>query len=216
MDLSFSDLRQDYPEKALVRKTLPEDPAELALEWVQEAIHCAPPEIEANAMHLATANMQGRPSCRVVLLKNLEQGAFYFFTDYRSKKACDLAENPHAALCFYWPWMCRQLRVEGEVSKLSPQESASYFSSRPQESQVAACVSNQSSALESREALEEAFKEKFQQLEGQTIQCPKHWGGYQLTPSRYEFWQGQKHRLHDRICYTLDSSSGWEVCRLYP
>jgi pyridoxamine 5'-phosphate oxidase len=172
--------------------------------------------VDLNAMTLATADKQGRPSARVVLLKALDQRGFVFYTNYNSRKGRELAENPEAALTFYWPHLERQVCVAGTVSRVSPEESDAYFKSRPRGSQIAAWASDQSAVLENREGLQRRWDSIENQFQGKDVPRPPHWGGYVLSPSRLEFWQGRPSRLHDRFCYTRQPGGGWTLERLSP
>jgi pyridoxamine 5'-phosphate oxidase len=167
------------------------------------------------AMALATATPNGVPSVRMVLLRGLENGRFSFFTNYQSRKGRELDRNPRASLLFHWPFLERQVRIEGAVRKLTRRESSEYFQSRPRESQLAAWASAQSSVIPSRETLEAEFERARTRFAGKDVPCPRFWGGYQLIPSRIEFWQGREHRLHDRRCYQKQRR-GWKVVILSP
>ena len=167
------------------------------------------------AMTLATATRDGRPSARVVLLKQVDNDGFVFYTNYRSAKAQDLEENPQAALVFYWSQFDRQVRVEGSVHRTSSEESQAYFKTRPRESQIGAWASPQSDVIINREVLDERFAELEQLYSDRDIDCPEHWGGYRLKPTRIEFWKGRLGRLHDRIVYEKDGDK-WKISRLAP
>jgi len=167
------------------------------------------------SMSLATADGTGRPSARMVLLKGFDARGFVFYTNYESRKARDLDENPHAALCFHWNLLQRQVRIEGSVSKVSKEESEAYFLSRPRGSRLGAWASPQSSELESRAELERRFAEIEREYPGDEVPLPPFWGGFRLVPEVMEFWQGRVNRLHDRLQYRR-SGDGWSVRRLYP
>lgn len=167
------------------------------------------------AMTLATANRDGCPSARVVLLKQVDNEGFVFYTNYRSAKARDLEENPQAALVFYWSQFDRQVRVEGSVERTSREESREYFKTRPRESQIGAWASPQSDAIENREMLEARVVELEELYCDREIECPEHWGGYRVKPLRIEFWKGRLGRLHDRVVYERDGES-WKISRLAP
>ncbi len=190
------------------------DPIGQFQRWFNDAIaaNVSMPE----AMTLATATPDGRPSARMVLLKQVDQNGFVFFTNYQSAKAQQLDANPRAALVFHWNQLERQVRVEGTVTRTSAEESREYFQTRPRESQIGAWASSQSQVISGREVLEERAKE----LEGlycdKEIDCPEYWGGYRLTPERIEFWKGRVGRLHDRILYQRDSGGAWTISRLAP
>jgi pyridoxamine 5'-phosphate oxidase len=182
--------------------------------WFDDATKAA--LIEPNAMTLATANESGRPSARLVLLKGYGAEGFVFYTNRRSRKGRELAVNPYAALCIWWAELERQVRIEGIVSQVSEAESETYFRTRTRESQLGACVSEQSEVIASREALEQRLVELTRRYLGQDVPRPPHWGGYRLIPDEYEFWQGREHRLHDRLRYRRDRNGNWLIERLAP
>lgn len=202
-------LRQQYGKHLLEESSAPAHPLELFHAWFQLAGEA---EKEINKMVLATAGKSGIPTARIVLLKEYSIAGFVFYTNYNSQKGKHLAENPIASLLFYWESDERQVRIEGSVQQVSREKSVAYFNSRPLESRISAIVSSQSEVVTSRRVLEEdveAVKESGQ------FDCPPHWGGYTLTPHRYEFWQGRENRLHDRLVYQLESGN-WKVSRLAP
>lgn len=171
------------------------------------------------AMTLATASPEGRPSSRMVLLKQADPDGFVFFTNYTSRKAGELDANPHAALLFHWPILQRQVRVEGRVERVSREESADYYHSRPRGSQIGAWASDQSSQLDARATLERRVKEFEAMYPEGEVPLPDHWGGYRVVPHRMEFWQGRPFRLHDRIIFErnlAESGDVWTTHRLYP
>lgn len=170
---------------------------------------------DSSAVTLATADADGRPSARMVLLKGFDAAGFRFFTNYESRKACELAVNPHAALCFYWPWLDEQVRVEGAVERLAAAESDAYFATRPRGSQLGAWASEQSRPLASRFALLRRVASAQARFFGGAIARPPHWGGYLLRPQRIEFWTSKASRLHERIHYAR-SGERWETTRLQP
>jgi len=172
-------------------------------------------QVDTAPAALATADRSGRPSARMVLLRGVDEHGFVFHTNYNSRKAKELTENPRAALCFHWPTLEEQIRVEGRVEPLSAAESDGYFASRPRGSQLGAWASDQSAVLPSRETLEEAYREIERQFEGQPVPRPPFWGGFRLIPERIEFWYGRPDRLHDRIVYDR-IGDGWRIERLYP
>jgi pyridoxamine 5'-phosphate oxidase len=172
--------------------------------------------MDLTAMTLATADKEGRPSARIVLLKGVDQRGFVFYTNYDSRKGQELAENAQAALVFYWSDQEREVCVAGEVSKLPPAESDAYFKSRPRGSQLGAWASQQSAVVRDRAALEEKWNQMEAQYAGQQIPRPPHWGGYVLSPARIEFWQGRPNRLHDRFRYTRQPDKTWRIERLSP
>lgn len=164
---------------------------------------------------LATVGANGHPSVRMVLLRSADQRGFVFHTNYNSRKGQDLAANAWAALCFHWPTLEEQIRIEGRVDTLPPTESDEYFVSRPRGSQIGAWASEQSTELASREQLEERYREFERRFEGQDVPRPPYWGGYRLVPDRVEFWYGRPDRLHDRVLYLRDGG-GWRITRLFP
>lgn len=207
------DLRRDFTLKVLDEADLLPDPMELFKLWLDEAISVK--VMEPNAMNLATADKDGRPSSRIVLLKQLKPDGFVFFTNYASKKAKQISENKYCALNFVWHELERQVRVEGIVEKVSETESDLYFEMRPSKSKLGAWASPQSKVIPSRSYLEELmvdFSSRFKEIE---IPRPQNWGGYILKPHLIEFWQGRSNRLHDRIQYLL-TEKGWHMERLAP
>jgi pyridoxamine 5'-phosphate oxidase len=190
------------------------NPIELFQAWLDVAeeagIH------EANAIALATATEDGAPSVRMVLLKGIDPGGFVFFTNYESRKATELEENPRAALCIHWPVLERQIRVTGDVTRISEEESFAYFSSRGRGSRLGAWASRQSRSLPERAELEERLREVKQRFDGDDVPLPPFWGGYRIAPTEIEFWQGKADRLHDRLVFTRKTDGGWETGRLYP
>jgi pyridoxamine 5'-phosphate oxidase len=172
-------------------------------------------QVDTAPVVLATSDAAGRPSARLVLLRGVDARGFVFFTNYNSRKGRELADNPHAALCFYWASLDEQIRIEGRVERVSAEESDAYFAGRPRGSQLGAWASDQSAVLASRESLEETYREIERRFEGRTVERPSFWGGFRLTPVRLEFWYGRPDRLHDRVVYVRDGSA-WRIERLYP
>ena len=197
----------------LDEKTIDRDPIKQFQIWFNDAFAARLPLPEA--MTLATATPDGKPSARMVLLKQVDHDGFVFFTNYRSAKAEQLDANPYAALVFYWAKLDRQVRVEGSVVKTSAQESCDYFKTRPRESQIGAWASSQSQAISSREVLEQRARELEALYLDREVDCPEFWGGYRLKPERIEFWKSRVGRLHDRILYQRDAT-GWSITRLAP
>lgn len=200
----------DYLDEATVDR----DPLTLFHRWLNEAITSGIHLPEA--MTLATATADGKPSARLVLLKQADQRGFVFFTNYNSRKASELDSNPQAALVFYWPHFERQVRVEGKVERVSTAESDEYFKTRPRESQVGAWASPQSEPIASRNYLQVKADELTHAYEGREVPRPDHWGGYRLRTERIEFWKGRPGRLHDRIVYELQLDGVWTIKRLAP
>jgi len=194
-------------------EALSQDPLEQFEHWFAEAKRAGVEVPEA--MTLATADAEGAPSARMVLLKGVGEDGFVFYTGYGSRKSEELEQNPRAALVFYWRPLGRQVRVEGSVERVSESESAAYFATRPRGSQLAAWASQQSRPLGSREELERRYAELEREYEGREVPLPPHWGGYRLRPEAIEFWEHRENRLHDRIRYTR-AREGWKVERLSP
>lgn len=170
---------------------------------------------EPSAMALATADADGRPSLRIVLFKGLDEGGFTFYTNYESRKGRELATNPHAALIFWWDRLERQVRIEGQIEKVSRALSDRYFHSRPHGSQVAAWTSRQSQVVKRREDFDARLAEAAERFRNAAVPCPEDWGGYRVTPAWIEFWQGRDNRIHDRITFHR-SGDGWRIERLEP
>jgi pyridoxamine 5'-phosphate oxidase len=209
----LASLRRDYSSRQLSRSSVAKDPFAQFGSWMAEALNSQ--IIDATAMLLATADAKCRPSSRVVLLKAFDENGFVFYTNYGSKKAADIAENPQVSLHFFWPDLERQLIITGTAEKISREESEAYFNSRPEDSKLGAWASKQSSVVTSREQLEQQFAAAEQRFEGKQVPCPEFWGGYRVTPESFEFWQGRASRLHDRICYERDGDA-WKIARLSP
>lgn len=171
---------------------------------------------EPNAVCLATADAEGRPSARMVLLKGADSRGFVFYTNLRSRKAHELTANPHAALCFFWPQLGRQIRIEGAVEPVSDTEADAYFASRARASQIGAWASLQSSELASRDELVARVAEMERRYDGHDVPRPAHWSGYRLLPRRIEFWTSGEHRLHDRQVFETSDGDTWREYRLYP
>lgn len=172
-------------------------------------------QVDTTPVVLATADATGHPSARLVLLRGADPRGFVFFTNYDSRKGRELSQNSNAALCFYWASLDEQIRIEGQVRRVSAAESDEYFAGRPRGSQLGAWASDQSQVLKSRETLEEKYREVERRFEGQAVQRPPFWGGFRLAPSHIEFWYGRPDRLHDRVLY-IKESTGWRIERLYP
>jgi pyridoxamine 5'-phosphate oxidase len=235
--MSIADLRREYNLTGLRRSHLEADPMAQFARWFEQAagaraggglrrfcvnfykslLHlcgAAPPEV--NAMTLATADDQGRPSARIVLLKGIDQRGFIFFTNYESRKGHELTQNPEAALVLYWPELERQVCVAGSVTRLPREESEAYFTTRPRGSRLGAWASKQSEVVPDRNWLEEQWRQLEKQYPGDNVPMPPYWGGYVLSPTRLEFWQGRPNRLHDRFRYLKQPDQTWKVERLSP
>jgi pyridoxamine 5'-phosphate oxidase len=212
MNYKIANIRSDYTMKGLEEEDLHRNPLNQFEKWFEEVLSSGLEE--PNAMLLSTVN-NGKPSSRIVLLKDLDFG-FKFFTNYDSKKGQQIAENPNVALTFFWKELERQVRIEGTAEKVTSKESDEYFASRPRGSQIGAWVSQQSAAIASREVLEITHADLERKFEGDDIPRPAHWGGYRVTPNYIEFWQGRPSRLHDRLAYTRLSQDDWKIERLSP
>jgi len=214
VNIPITDLHKEYKKGTLDEKTVDRNPFKQFEQWFEEAVKSNVPQV--TAMTLATANKQGKPSARTVLLKQCDERGFVFFSNYQSAKAKDLSENPQVALLFFWEPLERQVRISGTVEKTTIKESFAYFHSRPLESQLGAWASMQSSVVTARDVLEMAFasmKKKFQNGE---IPLPPFWGGYRVIPDEFEFWQGRPNRLHDRVWYKKQTDGIWNISRLSP
>lgn len=212
--MKLAELRQHYALESLSKSDVRPDPVAQFAFWFEEAQNSQ--MLEPNAMTLATASPDGRPSARTVLLKDYGNQGFTFFTNYESQKGAELLANPRAALLFTWLELQRQIRIEGRVEKIDPEISLAYFQSRPRESQIGAWASPQSHVIADREALKKLESEvevKFSGLE--KLPLPPNWGGYRVIPEAFEFWQGRMSRLHDRILYTWEGDA-WKIERLAP
>jgi pyridoxamine 5'-phosphate oxidase len=213
MDKNVADLRRDYSLQELSEDAVAPDPFLQFANWFDEYLASQPPE--PSAFLLSTVGDDGAPSSRVVLMKGFDEHGFVFFTNYTSKKARDIATESRVSMTFFWPELERQVHVRGVAGKTPREESETYFASRPEASKLGAWASKQSSELADRSMLEAEFEAIKKRFEGGDIPCPEFWGGFRIVPSRFEFWQGRRSRLHDRICYEL-KDGGWNIFRLYP
>jgi pyridoxamine 5'-phosphate oxidase len=212
--IDLAGLRREYETEGLRRADLHPDPIEQFATWFSTAVNSGLPD--ANAIALATATPDGKPSVRIVLLKGFDQGGFVFFTNYQSDKGRELVANPQAAFVIYWVQLERQIRVAGRVEKTSRAESQVYFHSRPRGSQLGAWVSHQSEVIDARRILEARLAEMTERFAGVEIELPPHWGGYRIVPEALEFWQGRANRLHDRFRYIRQPDGSWTIDRLAP
>lgn len=203
--------RKSYEKHSLELEDLKATPHEMLEFWLSEVeeLH------DFNAMVISSVDASGQPHSRVVLLRGVNEEGLKFYTNYSSHKGQELEQNNKVALNFFWPTVERQVRVEGELYKLSEAESDAYFNSRPRESQIGAWVSPQSSTIDSREVLNERFREFTDKFEGHPVPRPAHWGGYIIRPKYFEFWQGRPNRLHDRLTYKLQDGT-WKISRMAP
>lgn len=206
-------LREDFTKGTLKEHDVNKDPSLQFELWLQEAVISGVPEVQA--MNLATVSAEGKPSSRIVYLREFNNDRYWFYTNYNSKKSKDLLVKPFAALTFFWPELERQIRIEGIVEKAETSASDNYYNARPYESQLGAWASNQSEKLNSREELENKLEELKNRFSPETIHRPDFWGGFVLRANYYEFWQGRKSRLHDRITYELENNA-WKISRLSP
>ncbi len=214
MDKTIADLRQDYTLQGLRETDVNSNPFVQFKEWFDQALSAD--ILEPNAMMVATTTTQGKPSARMVLLKDFDERGFVFYTNYNSQKAQELAENPQAALVFWWAELQRQVRICGWVEKISEEESDKYFYSRPFSSRLGAWASNQSEVIENREVLEQQLEELQKEYYNKDVPRPPHWGGIRVIPAEIEFWQGRSSRLHDRLVYQKIENGSWKIERLSP
>lgn len=215
MTQTLADMRRDYTRDGLSEAQAPHEPLPLFEQWFADALKTEQAPVEPNAMTLATVDVDGRPHCRVLLLKGLDAHGFTFFSNYDSAKGQQLAAKPYAAMTFFWPSLERQVRIEGRVERVSPAESDAYFQVRPLGSRLGAWASPQSRVIADRAELESLLASTEQRFLDGAPDCPPHWGGYRLLPERVEFWQGRSSRLHDRLNYRLHAGA-WIRERLAP
>lgn len=213
MNRDIADIRKNYSLEVLDENNIAGDAIEQFTTWWNDAVKSEIDEV--NAMTLATATPDGKPSARIVLLKDYDERGFVFYTNYKSNKGHALQINPNAALTFFWKELERQIRIEGVAEKVSTEESDEYFFSRPTGSRIGAWASPQSTVIQNRNMLNDNV-EKYSTQFGEEIPRPQHWGGFRIKPVSIEFWQGRSNRLHDRIRYTLTAENTWKIERLAP
>jgi pyridoxamine 5'-phosphate oxidase len=213
LDREVAALREEYTRTGLAEADVAPDPVVQFRTWFRDAL--AADLHEPNAMILATATADGKPSARTVLVKGYDERGFVFYTNFEGRKARELETNPQCALLFYWGELERQVRIEGRASRVSGEESDAYFTSRPRGSRLGAWASEQSRPVQGRSVLEERVRALEAKYEGREIPRPPFWGGYRVEPDTIEFWQGRENRLHDRLVY-LRNEGGWKIVRLQP
>ncbi len=213
MSRSLAELRKEYTRAGLHKSGIAADPLEQFHSWFEDVLNAN--LHEPNAMTLATATPDGKPSARIVLLKGYDERGFVFYTNYRGRKASELEANPNCTLAFYWADLERQVRIEGRIARVTAEESDAYFASRPRGSRIGAWASEQSRTVESRERLEDRLRKLEAEYEDREIPRPPFWGGYRVEPEAIEFWQGRENRLHDRLVYQLEDGR-WTTMRLQP
>ncbi len=209
----INNIRRDFSSKQLDESTVGNDPYKLFGQWFEEAVGSQ--ILDPYAMVISTVSKENKPSTRVVYLRDISENGLVFYTNYESQKGNDLESNPNVSILFFWVELDRQIRIEGKVSVLDPTKSDLYFSGRPRESQIGAWASDQSRIIESRKFLEDRYKDFEAKFENKNVDRPKHWGGYLVEPTSFEFWQGRPSRLHDRVKF-LRSDSNWKIVRLAP
>lgn len=214
MKVNLAAIRQEYTHGGLRERDLPADPLLLFSQWLHEAIDAKADE--PTAVLVGSVSPEGHPSTRTVLLKDLHDGKFIFYSNYDSRKGSQLAQNPHISLSFVWHRLERQVHIEGIAARVSPDESDAYFKTRPYKSRIGARISPQSQPIASRMQLMRTFVKEAARWIGKEVERPANWGGYAVTPHRIEFWQGRPSRLHDRFLYTLQPDGSWTHQRLAP
>ncbi|QYA27223.1 pyridoxamine 5'-phosphate oxidase [Gramella sp. MT6] len=215
MQKDLKDYRKSYEKGELKESDIPREPLELFQSWFQLADESENVE-EANAMNISTVGKDMIPLSRIVLLKSFSKEGFTFFTNYDSQKGKAISENPQCCISFFWPSLEKQIIIQGKVSKIPEKESEEYFQSRPRGSQLGAKASDQSSSIPSREHLESKLNDLEEKYKEGEIPKPENWGGYIVKPFKFEFWQGRKSRLHDRILFSYISENNWKIERLAP
>ncbi len=205
--------REDFLKGELLESIVNPDPCEQFKIWMDNALKSQ--AVEAIAFNLATVDLEGKPSNRIVYLREYFDNQFVFYTNYLSRKGANIKVNPNVSMCFFWPELEQQIRIEGVIEKYSTEKSDEYFNSRPEESKIGAWSSPQSQVIKSRDELEENIKNNTEKFKGQEIKRPENWGGYLIKANYYEFWQGRKSRLHDRLTYTKEANN-WVLKRIAP
>ncbi|MES2590270.1 MAG: pyridoxamine 5'-phosphate oxidase [Bacteroidota bacterium] len=211
--LYINTLRHDFAKQSLDEKEVNPSPIQQFETWFKEAVDAK--VNEPNAMTVSTATKEGKPSARILLLRNFTDEGFVYYTNYTSRKGRELTENPYCALLFFWPELERQVRIEGRIQQQTPEESEIYFNTRPRSSKLGAWTSEQSKVIANREVLNVQYTKLSEKYPDEQVPRPPHWGGYLLKPTTVEFWQGRPSRLHDRILYTAEND-GWKIERLAP
>ncbi len=209
----ISQLREDFMKGTLSENDISSLPFIVFEKWMNEAIHAKVNEVQA--FHLSTVSKDGKPSGRILYLREFFDNDYYFYTNYQSRKALDISNNPFGSFTFFWPELERQVRMEGTIALASKEKSDAYFNARPTESKIGAWSSPQSQVIENRDVLDAYVKANAVKFENKEIPRPEHWGGYVFTANYYEFWQGRKSRLHDRISFTKNGDA-WKIARLAP
>jgi pyridoxamine 5'-phosphate oxidase len=211
--LYINTLRHDFSKQSLNENDVDKNPILQFEKWFKEAVEAK--VNEPNAMTVCTATKDGKPSARILLIRNFDENGFVFYTNYNSRKGLEIEENPYCSILFFWPELERQVRIEGVLQKQNKEESDIYFQTRPRTSKLGAWSSPQSKVIESRNVLDEAYQKNSEKFPGDNVPRPEFWGGYLLKPNSIEFWQGRPSRLHDRIVYKKQNAE-WEIMRLAP
>ncbi len=214
MDLHFDNIRREYSKRSLSKGDMSENPFDMLSRWLQDAVEAK--TYEPTAVIVCTATPDGKPSARTVLLKELLDEEFIFYSNYKSRKGEQIAANPYVNLTFLWHELERQIHIEGTARILEPELSDAYFAQRPYKSRVGARVSPQSQPIPSRAFIIQEFMKESLKFAGRSVPRPENWGGFAVKPVRIEFWQGRESRLHDRFLYTPNTSGGWDCVRIAP